>query len=59
MPPNDLEPALASPSPPSTRVDYMEGVSVNLDSIEATLADQGQMLREHRHLLEQILAKVA
>ena len=37
----------------------MEGVSVNLDSIEATLADQGQMLREHRHLLEQILAKVA
>jgi chromosome segregation ATPase len=29
------------------------------DRIEGTLADQGRMLREQRHLLEQILAKVA
>ena len=37
----------------------LEGHDGRFDRLEELISDQGQTLREHRHLLEQILAKVA
>ena len=37
----------------------LEGHDKRFDRLEELISDQGQTLREHRHLLEQILAKVA